>query len=383
MKNFKKLIISLLFSICFIGYNSKAESQGFTHLLEAESQDSQPPASQAQVNTVEVLLNSGIEKARSGDFDKAFADLNKVIEMDPRNADAYMARADLKMRLNRNEGAIADLDIAIEIDSQRANAHAETFADVDKDIEEIDTRLSQAYNNRGVAKLGLGRYYEALMDLNTSIEINPRNAEAYYNRGLVKKDLQRYEDSLTDLNTSIEINPRNAEAYYNRGLVKKDLQRYEDSLTDLNTSIEINPESIDTYFERADVKILLERPEEALTDLSTIIEIDPRNGKAYHNRGLVNNMLNRHEQAIADYDKVIEINPRSAEAYFNRGLIKIISLGRNEEGQTDMKKVLELELDNQDALLFAPREYVIEKYNQDAPKPDKPCPSSLTKSKSS
>ena len=268
MKDFKKLIIYLSFSICLIGYNSTAEAQ----------QESQPPAPQAE--TADTYLDSGIEKAKSGEYEEAFIDFDKAIEVDPQYAEAYFnrgvayynlrliyydfdddeylflskaiddfdkaininpqyaeayhARGLVKMQLGKYKEAIDDLDTAIEIHTQLAEAHTETITDLDTVIKEIDPLLSTAYTNRGVAKfrLGIHRYGEALADLNTAIEINPRITQAYYNRALVKKGLHWYEEALADLNTAIEINPQYIDAYLQRVVIKILLDRNEEAIAD-------------------------------------------------------------------------------------------------------------------------------------------------------
>ena len=380
MKDFKKLIIYLSFSICLIGYNSTAEAQ----------QESQPPAPQAE--TADTYLDSGIEKAKSGEYEEAIAHLDEAIDLDPRLADAYYnrglvyynhgltyydfdeehlsfllkaiddldtaidinprdalayhARGLVKMRLRKYKEAIDDLDKTIEINTRLAEAHREAIDDLDTVIEEIDTQLAEAYTNRGIIKSKLGRYrhYEAIDDLNTAIEINPRLAEAYYHRALV---------------------------------IRKYFRRDEEAIDDLNIAIEINPRFVDAYLARASVKIHLEdgRSEEAIDDLDRVIQMNSLNEDHYYKLGTLNTSLERHAEAIAHLDKVIEINPRSARAYYARGIANI-RLGRHEAARADLKRLLELEPNNVDALLLTLAQRKSEKTNSGS------CPLVLIRLKS-
>ena len=56
------------------------------------------------------------------------------------------------------------------------------LADCNKAIE-LDPKLAGAYSNRGVAHLEKGELDRAIADCNKAIELDPKLAEAYNNRG--------------------------------------------------------------------------------------------------------------------------------------------------------------------------------------------------------
>ena len=64
------------------------------------------------------LLNSGVDKAQSGNLQGAIADWTKAIEMNPMYAKAYFNRGVAKENLKDYQAAIADYTKAIEIDSE-------------------------------------------------------------------------------------------------------------------------------------------------------------------------------------------------------------------------------------------------------------------------
>ncbi|MAV10977.1 MAG: hypothetical protein CMN96_05960, partial [Synechococcus sp. MED850] len=63
------------------------------------------------------LLNSGVDKAQSGNLQGAIADWTKAIEMNPMFAKAYFNRGVAKKNLKDYQASIADYTKAIEIDS--------------------------------------------------------------------------------------------------------------------------------------------------------------------------------------------------------------------------------------------------------------------------
>ena len=52
----------------------------------------------------------------------------------------------------------------------------------------IDPKLSQPYNDRGVAERDQGNDDKAIADYSRAIELNPTDDQAYYNRAIARDD---------------------------------------------------------------------------------------------------------------------------------------------------------------------------------------------------
>jgi tetratricopeptide (TPR) repeat protein len=82
---------------------------------------------------------------------------------------------------------------------------------------ELNPKLANAYNNRGVAYYHLGNHQQAIRDYDKAIELNPKGANAYNNRGAAYNRLGNYQQAIRDFDKAIELNPKGALAYVNRG----------------------------------------------------------------------------------------------------------------------------------------------------------------------
>lgn len=89
------------------------------------------------------------------------------------------------------------------------------------DIQQMWQRYADAYNDRGIAKSGLKRYKDAIVDYNMAIQLNPEDAFAYYNRGLAYGDLYRYEEAVKDFDMYIRLKPDDTERYNQIQKLKK------------------------------------------------------------------------------------------------------------------------------------------------------------------
>ena len=102
----------------------------------------------------------GVAYYLDGEYDQAFSELAKAIEIDPRLARAYVIRGVAYNDKNKFDLAIADFSKVIEIEP--TNAHA--------------------YVSRGFAYLYIGEFDLAIADYSKAIEIDPTIADAYTGR---------------------------------------------------------------------------------------------------------------------------------------------------------------------------------------------------------
>ena len=84
---------------------------------------------------------------------------------------------------------------------------------------ELDPKYADAYFNRGNANYNKGQYDQAIDDYTKAIEINPGFAEAYANRGLAyAQGKGQFDQAISDFNKAIGINPGYAMAYNYRAV---------------------------------------------------------------------------------------------------------------------------------------------------------------------
>jgi Tfp pilus assembly protein PilF len=146
---------------------------------------------------------------------------NYVIEKEPQRAYlAYVNRGRAFETSGQPERALADYDTAIALNP--ANG--------------------EAYVNRGVLRGEAGMFDKAMEDFNQSIALNPDYAAAYSNRGIVYALTGQYGRALEDFNTALALNQDLAEAYFNRGRIHSQAGRTEFARADYQKACDLGYE---------------------------------------------------------------------------------------------------------------------------------------------
>jgi tetratricopeptide (TPR) repeat protein len=109
--------------------------------------------------------NRGLELQKTGQFDRALADYNEAIRLDPKYDSAINRRCYLRSIIGQLQLALADCNVALRLSPENA-ASLET---------------------RGITFLKLGYLEQSIADFNAALRINPNLAESLYGRGLAKQ----------------------------------------------------------------------------------------------------------------------------------------------------------------------------------------------------
>jgi tetratricopeptide (TPR) repeat protein len=180
---------------------------------------------QVRAQQAERYFNKGYKKLLNHDYEAAIIDYNKVISLDSTSTTSFNNRGLAKHGIGNLEGALADYNKAIQLDST----------------------LSEAYNNRGVIRFEMEDYPGAEKDFAKLLQLTPKSADAYYHFGLAEFKLNKYESAIQNYNIAIGI-VSYKEVFYNaRGEARLALKDFEPALNDFNTAISLNKDYLPAY----------------------------------------------------------------------------------------------------------------------------------------
>jgi tetratricopeptide (TPR) repeat protein len=213
----------------------------------------------------------------------------------------------------------------------------------------IDPGYACSYNNRGRAFVFKGDYDGALADYNQAVRLDPKFALAYNNRAdvwLHKGDLDR---TIDDLSTAIRLDSKFVLAYTNRCRAWSAQRNFARAIADCDQAIVLAPSSRTTYLLRGSIFRDMRKYDNAIADYSQVIRLAPNDAEGWRNRGLIWLLKYDDDRGIADYDQAIRLDPNDALSYNNRGQAHL-SKGHREQAIADFRKALELQPGQLDAV---------------------------------
>jgi tetratricopeptide (TPR) repeat protein len=249
-------------------------------------------------------------------LNRAIAERTEAIRITPRNARAFVERADLLYDKGDFDRAVADYGEALR----------------------LGLREADVYRGRGMAHANRGDYEKAVADYDEALRVEPRHAETLHNRGLAHARRDDTARALADLGEAIRLDPTNAAALSDRGFLHVKAGDADKALADLNEALRLQPRSATALERRGEAHALKGAFDKALADYAAALELAPRFGEAYHQRALAHVRLGSTDKALADFAEALRLEPRSAQAHADFAVLLATSADVNVR---DVRKAVE------------------------------------------
>jgi tetratricopeptide (TPR) repeat protein len=156
------------------------------------------------------------------EFKKSIENFSRIIELDPKNKDAYFYRG-MSYRF-------LDYYPTLAVD------------DLNKYIEEFGVKTPEAYTERGIVLYQLGFIPEAIVDVKEAISIDPNYRDAYVNLMKAVDVNEEYKAAIEYFTTLTQSNPDSAFPWYYRGLSYYKSGDHASAASDFRKALQIYPD---------------------------------------------------------------------------------------------------------------------------------------------
>ncbi|MBZ0273047.1 tetratricopeptide repeat protein [bacterium] len=205
----------------------------------------------------------------------------------------------------------------------------------------IDPKYAEALGHKAVVMLQLGKPKDAERIAGEAIATAP-SGELYYARGAIYMALGRYDDAIRDLDSAIGYEPENSEYHIARGEVRLRIGRGEAAEKDYARAIELDSENAKAYLGRGGLALVRNDLASARIDLDHCVRLAPNFSSCYLRRGKMFQMRGETDRGLADYAKATELAPDSSEAWFERAMAEL-ELGRANDAEKSARKIAAVE----------------------------------------
>jgi tetratricopeptide (TPR) repeat protein len=177
------------------------------------------------------LNNRANAYARKGELDRAIADYDEIVRVDPTDATAFFNRGIVYQAKNNFDRAVADLNEAIRLNPKDASALygrcwlratagkelAQALADCDQSLL-LRPNHHDTLDSRGLVYFRLGRFDQAIADLDAALSTHARSVQPLYVRGLAKMKKGDAAGGEADIAAAEMLYPKIAEHYAQWGV---------------------------------------------------------------------------------------------------------------------------------------------------------------------
>ncbi|EAY26656.1 tetratricopeptide repeat protein [Microscilla marina] len=229
------------------------------------------------------LLHSVLIHLQMKQLDEAEKALDKVLRLNDRYVEAYLAKGNIHLFRKNYDLALIDFTKAIRLDS--SNHHA--------------------FSGSGVAYQKLGKYTKALTEFNKAIALN-KEAYLYAERGDIYRLLGKHEEALRDYDQSIALGNNNFTPFEGKAFTLLSLKEYDKALAmfKLTLTKKIPADNkIYTYNNIGHTYYKMGKYAEALKHINYSLSKNNKNSYAYKNRALVYIAQGKKALACADLTK--------------------------------------------------------------------------------
>jgi len=277
---------------------------------------------QVDPNQADALHLLGVIHHQTGEPESAANLIKKAISIKLKFAAAHNNLGNVLMVLKQSEEALKHFQQAVLIEPNFFDAH-NNIGNLLCGLEKFEVAISyyktalainpnnpQAYNNLGNALSEIGNLNEAIGNFNKALEIQPNNFETMNNLGNAQKKMGLLDDAAKTFKKSLLIHSGEPNTHNNLGNVLHDLNNLDEAIHSYNNALTLQPDFVEALNNLGNALIMIGKQKKARRIFKKILSIDPSFIPAYNNLGSLLQDMGETEAAISIFEKAIKINPK-------------------------------------------------------------------------
>jgi predicted O-linked N-acetylglucosamine transferase (SPINDLY family) len=292
----------------------------------------------------------GLVELQQGRLEHGCASIQRVVELSPEAADAWMhlATAHQLRGDDAAEAAALDRTLALQPDQSQGWARRGVLSFMAGELEaacaqfaravELEPDNAGAWTNLGAAQLRLGRLEESEASQRRACAANPTSATALNNLGNVLVARSKWDEAAPLLERVVRSVPDDANGWVNYGHALKGLKRYQDAFDAYERALGLSPEHPAALLGQGDCLQGLERVPESIPFYERSLVGMPNGADTYEHLGVALSSIGRLDDGLKALRRCLEIEPERVRVH--SGIIFLLDLmeGHEAEAQAERKR---------------------------------------------
>ena len=279
------------------------------------------------------VYQRGAAYHRAGELERAAADYDRALELDPGQMAARVGLARISTARGDDASVLALTGAVLEREPDhelarllRGAAHqalgqlAAARADLDHVLSTgTDERVRPlAHRIRAQLLAAEGEHDAALGDLAEATRLQPEEPYPYMLRADIELELERPQAAMADARRALFLAPGDAAAHYAVACALAAAGRQAEAVAAFERAIELRPGEQAYHSSLARTLSDLGEQQRALDSYDRALDIGPPAAEIYTNRGLVHGALGNWDRALQDHQAALDLDPGNYAARYNR-----------------------------------------------------------------
>jgi tetratricopeptide (TPR) repeat protein len=257
-----------------------------------------------------LLLYNKAKVLDASDSERALADLDAALRLDPRAMPALVLKAKLLNSAGRHDEAIVAANEAVRLAPNYSDARA----------------------TRAAVLSASGKGAEAVADIDSAIAANPKSLDLYLSKANLLRKLGRRDDALKVAKAMVEASPNETFAHVAAAKIYDAFGDRTDALAQIDRALAIKPEAY-IYLNRAQI-LPSEDLDGRLADIEKALALEPDMPEALTMKATVLTRKGDHAGAVDLWSALVKKEPDNA-SYLDERAIALWREGKQDEAQRD------------------------------------------------
>ena len=209
-----------------------------------------------------------------------------------------------------------------------------------REVLELDPNQAETYIALGIAHSNKNELEEALKAFGRAAELKPDSVEAHFNLGLALRNAGRMKEAVSELEEAIRLDPLNEQSRLELGLILQRDGQSERSIEQYRAILERNPNSAAAHNWLGVGHQQKKEFVEAIAEFRRAVELDPAMGRAHNSLGTLLAETGEMEEAVESFQTAARLDPSNLEIRMNLG-VALRTIGDSEKAVEQFRHVLD------------------------------------------